>query len=220
MRLFVIFLFVSLFGYCQGDTIGYVLSNGITGIYSRGLTVQYTLSYNGDNMVRYGGFSLNSVTIYSLVYGDKLVGNEFNQRTNIGDNNLFINHIYGHSLVRGILGENSIGVGYIYRFKYFSLSYGSLYQMTDNRVRGDIEIFRHSLRFKFKYRIGYFGISGEYYYQPNMVNIGDVIISGNIRVNIFQGKRVSLTMSDNFSYRSLSNVRLIHNILFGISINR
>lgn len=223
MRLLIIFLFVSVFGYCQEggsfDTIIINSSNSITGQYSRVSSVQYTLSYLGDNTITRKGISLNSVTNYSLVYGDKLVGNEFQQRTNIGDNNFFINHIYNYSLVRGIVNENSFGIGYIYRFNNISLSYGSLYQNTDNRLLPDKEIYRHSFRVKFKYRFGYIGMMGEYYYQPNMIDMGDVIVYGNIKIILFQGKVINLNITDNLNYRSLSNVKLIHNFLFGIGFN-
>lgn len=223
MRLLIIFLFVSVLGYCQDDndvdTVRVISSNSLTGIYSRTSSVQYTLTYLGDNTITMKTISLNSVTNYSLVYGDKLVGNEFQQRTNIGDNNFFINHIYNNSLVRGIVNENSFGVGYIYRFNNFSLSYGSLYQSTDNRLTPDKEIYRHSFRVKVKYRVGYIGMMGEYYYQPNMIDMGDVIIYGNMRITLFQGKLINLTITDNLNYRSLSDVKLIHNFLFGIGFN-
>lgn len=48
---------------------------------------------------------------------------------------------------------------------------------------------------------------------------GDVIIYGNTKISLFQNRGVNLTISDNINYRSLSTVKLIHSLMFGIGFN-
>jgi hypothetical protein len=220
---FLFIILISFIGYGQDtlelDSVVMVSSNNITGQYSRTSGVQYTLSYQGDNSITRKSFSLNTATSYSLVYGGKVIGNELQEKTNISYKNFFVIHVYNHSLTRGITNDNSFGIGYIYKFKYLSLSYGSLYQNTVYLNVPHNEVFRHSFRVKFKYRTKHFGIVNEYYYQPNMFSTGDVIIYGNTKISLFQNRRVNFTINDNINYRSLSKVKLIHSLMFGIGFN-
>ena len=223
MRLLVILLFFSLFGYGQDtlqlDSIVMNSSNSITGQYLKNSGTQFNLTYLGDNTITKKHITFNTNTSYSLMYSNKIIGNDFQEKTNITYKDFFIIHVYNHSLTRNITNDNSYGIGVIKKFKDWSLSYGSLYQNTNYLMIPHKEVFRHSIRLKIKYTFKHIGFKCEYYYQPNMLSMDDVIIYGVTKVSLFQNKKINFTISDNINYRSLSSVKLIHSLMLGIGFN-
>ena len=202
------------------DTITiYTYNNSINGMYSENPNKQINLGFNGDNSVVKGNKNLNSNTNYSLGYTTKINNSELLQKTNISYYNLFMSHIFNHSLARGIKYNNLIGIGYGHKWKYLSLSYAS---MCENIIYNELptkNLFRHSVRCKFKYEHDLFSISTEYYYQPNMVKINDVVVYGTTKISLLKKNKLSFTITDIVNYRSLNTVKLMHSINLGISYN-
>lgn len=202
------------------DTITiYTYNNTINGMYSQNANKQINLGFNGDNSIVRGNKNLNLNTNYSLTYTTKITNNELLQKTNIGYYDFFMSHIFNHSLASGIKYDNLIGIGYGHKWKYLSLSYAS---MCENIIYDELptkNLFRHSVRCKFKYEHDLFSISTEYYYQPNMVKINDVVVYGATKISLLQNSKLSFTITDIVNYRSLNTVKLMHSINLGISYN-
>ena len=204
----------------QSDTITiYTYNNSINGMYTKNTNNQINIGFNGDNSIVKGYKNFNSNTNYNLGYTTKIINSELLQKTNIGYHDLFISHIFNHSLARGIKYNNLIGVGYGHKWGDFSLSYAS---MCENVIYTELptkNLFRHSVRCKFKYEHDLFSISTEYYYQPNMVKINDVVVYGTTKISLLKKNKLSFTITDIVNYRSLNTVKLMHSINLGISYN-
>ena len=78
---------------------------------------------------------------------------------------------------------------------------------------------RNSLRLKIKYAGKNIKVSTEYYYQPNFKNIKDCIVYGNTKISLFPEKSLNFIIQDAINYRSISSVKMLHNITFGIGYN-
>jgi len=221
MRIILLFLLLPLFSFGQKDTLVVSLDNGLTSVYNKNSNNngQVNLAFNGDNMLALNKFKINSNTNYSLAFQDFINSNEFIQKTNIGYSNFFLSHVYNYSLVRSIYSDNSFGVGYgikkIFGKFTFSLSYAILYQNIKSS-KSNIEMARSSLRLKIKYPGKHINISTEYYYQPNWKNINDCIVYGNTKITFFPEKSLNFIVQDAINYRSLSSIKMLHNITFGI----
>ena len=147
------------------------------------------------------------------------ISNEWQQKSNLNYKNFFILHVFNYSLVRKISNDNSIGIGISKWWKYGSISYAAIYQKIDYETKSNIELFRHSIRLKLKYENSFIGISYEYYFQPNVILLKDNIIYGNIKLSLFNKKKINLSISDIVNYRSISNVKMIHTLYLGIGFN-
>lgn len=190
------------------DTIRYNLSNTLSGMY---LNKQTNISYTADNSIKYKKLSIGSNTQYTLGYLNQITSNELLQKTNVAYDNLFLLYILNHSYTRKINAEQSVGIGYVYWWKYVSLSYACL-------VLHNTEFnYRHSFRYKTIYEHNLFKLNIEYYFQPNMRNTNDLIIYGNTKVTLLPKNKFSFTVSDNINYRSLNTIKMIHTINFGIT---
>jgi hypothetical protein len=188
-------------------------------MYTENTNNQINIGFNGDNSVVKGYKNFNSNTNYNLGYTTKIINSELLQKTNVGYHDFFLSHIFNHSLTRGIKYNNLIGVGYGHKWKYLSLSYAS---MCENIIYIELptkNLFRHSVRCKFKYEHELFSIVTEYYYQPNMVKLNDVVVYGSTKISLLQKNKLSFTITDVINYRSLNTIKLMHSINLGISYN-
>jgi hypothetical protein len=188
-------------------------------MYTENTNNQINIGFNGDNSVVKGYKNFNSNTNYNLGYTTKIINSELLQKTNVGYHDFFLSHIFNHSLTRGIKYNNLIGVGYGHKWKYLSLSYAS---MCENIIYIELptkNLFRHSVRCKFKYEHELFSIVTEYYYQPNMVKLNDVVVYGSTKISLLQKNKLSFTITDVINYRSINTVRLMHSINLGITYN-
>jgi hypothetical protein len=214
--IFIFFVLLRLYGNCQ-DTTKFNLNNGISIIYNKSNIPLYNFTYSGDNSLYNDRYSISTNTTYNYQYNIKPIFNEWQQKTNIEYKNFFIIHVFNHSLSRKISFDNSFGLGLGKWYKYGSISYAILYQRTNYSIDSITEIYRHSIRIKGKYDKKTYALNFEYYYQPNVINLNDNIIYGNIKLILLNQKRINFTISHNLNYRSLSTVKLIHNLSLGIN---
>ena len=219
-----LFILITLNILSQTDTIKKKsiinYSNTASGIYVNNNDIkELNLNFNGYNSFVKGNKSLNNNSTYSFRYNTKIHNNELLVKTNIGYNNFFISHIFNHSLLRNIKYDNYLGIGYNHKWKNISLSYAFMYEnIIDNELLVK-NLYRHSVRFKFKYEHNLFSIIAEYYYQPNMIELEDVVIYGSTKINLFKKNKLSFSIVDNINYKNTSNIKLIHSIGIGISYN-
>lgn len=199
------------------DSIRVSSGNSFTGMYNNGSGSQFNIS--GDNSISNKYISFGTNTTYSVGYNKKIITNEWQQKTNLSYNNLFVSHIFNYSLSRGIINDNSIGVGIGKWWKYCSITYAIIYQNTKYQTVSYKESIRHSTRFKLKYENKRFVVSCEYYYQPNVMDFKDNIVYGNLKLITNKNKKVNVSIVDIINYRSFSTVKLIHTITLGLNIN-
>jgi hypothetical protein len=209
MKIFIFLYFILLNFHLIGqdallfDSIKMNSSNMISGMYNNNSSI-FNCIISGDNGIKKNRFTLSTNTAYNLQFNNKIISNELQQKTNFDYENFFLIHVFNHSMTRKIMYDNSYGIGIGKRWKFFSISYATLYQKTTYNNYTYIEVFRHSLRIKSKYSGKKFSISYEYYYQPNFKNIKDNIIYGNIKISLVDNKRINYSISDNINYRSFS----------------
>lgn len=221
MKFFLFILIINCsFLYSQDstsvDSISLISTNTISGMYMYNNNPLYTISYYGDNGIEKKSLKFSTNTVYSYQYNLEPISNEWQQKSNLNYKNFFILHVFNYSLVRSISNDNSIGIGISKWWKYGSISYAAIYQKIDYVIKPNIELFRHSIRIKLKYDNSFIGISYEYYLQPNIILFKDNIIYGNLRLSLFNNRKVNLTISDIVNYRSISNVKMIHTLFLGI----
>lgn len=197
----------------------YNYNNTVSGMYIDNSIKQINVNFTGDNSITKGEKSFNSNTSYSYAYTTEVVNNELLQKTNIGNERFFISHIFNHSLTRNIKYDNFFGVGYGFKWKHLSLSYASMYENTIYNQKSSVDVFRHSVRVKVKYNNKLISLVTEYYYQPNMVKLNDVVVYGSTKISLLQKNKLSFSITDVVSYRSLNKVKLMHTIGVGISYN-
>jgi len=207
-------LLVPFFTFSQLDSVKYNLSNSISGSTTSN-TKQTNFTFSGDNTLKYKTHSIANTTNYSLSWVSSKIAEEFSHKSNFTKGKWFSLYMFTHSLTRKIEYDNSIGVGYIHWWKDISLSYGVLGERTIYTSSPNINVLRHSLRSKLILK----WITLEYYYQPNIVKLSDVIITGNTKVTLFQGKKIGLVVSDVVNYRSTSTTKLIHSTSLSINFN-
>jgi hypothetical protein len=216
------FLMISFTSLSQKDTIKFVLDNNINGSYTKygDNTNIVNVGFIGDNSVNYKKIKLNTTSNYSISFRDTIIANEFIEKTNIGYNNLFISSFYTSSFVRSVKNDNSFGLGYGRKILILntdiSISYAILYQKTLYRNGSVLQVNRNSFRTKIKYDGDKIGFSSELYYQPNLKLINDYIIYGNIKLVFLPKNKLNIVMQDAVNYISRSDVRMIHNLTFGI----
>jgi len=200
------------------------LDNNLTGIVSNSKTNSFGLNFTSNNGVEIGKFGLNLTTSYSNRFNTKLYENELINRTNVEyDNikwNLFISHQFSYSLLRKINSDNLVGAGFGFKinnidYSKISISYAIMYQNINNLITEDKYYWRHSIRTKFKFEREAFNLSFEYFYQPNITNFQDFIILGQTKLSLFSNKPFSLIIQDVLNYRSISDVKMVHNLTIG-----
>ena len=200
------------------------LDNNFTGILSTNKTTTFGFNYIGSNSIYIKKISYDFSTNYSIRFSPTLKENEFNQRQNIGYESkkwdLFVTHQYNYSLIRQISSDNWLGVGgglkFNYRWGKLSVSYATIYQNSKYFVNTPEYMFRHSLRTKLKLEKKNISFYSEYFFQPNVSNLDDIIIYGNSKISLFTNKSVNLIIQDVLNYRSKSEVKMIHNISIGV----
>ena len=212
-KLLLLLLIISNLSYSQ-DTIKYNLSNTVSGTYASN-TKQTNTTLSGTNNFTYGKYMLFNTSNYSGSWVTKKIAEEISHKSNLTYGKVFALYMFTHSLTRNILYDNSFGFGYIHWWDYVSLSYGVLYENTIYTSTPTIHVFRHSLRGKVLYNNI---LTLEYYYQPNVIKLDDIILTGTAKLVLFQGKKVGLTITDIINYRSLSTTKLIHSATLGLTI--
>ncbi len=213
--IFIVLLSFNL--YSQKDTtIKLNLDNNISFIYSNPNNInQYGTSYNGTNSIGKNNVTFLTNSNYSLNFTNKIIGHDWLQKTNISYKRVFISHVFNYSLSRHIETDNAIGCGIGFKYKIISLSYALMYQNTNYIDKPIKEVLRHSVRLKLKLQKKLFNFTTEYYYQPNINNINDVIIYGNTKITLYPQNKINFIIQDAMNYRSLSNIKLIHNFTVG-----
>ena len=221
MKIIITILFLTLIkiGFCSDkDTLKYSFSNDFGYLYSN----SHSISYVGDNVLNKKKYQFSIHTSYSYSNTNSQVDqNEFLNKTSFSYNGFFINHISNISYRRKIRNENFLGIGYVYKFKKqpMSLSYAALGQYRQYYYDSIEYKIRHSLRFKFKFKLKFANISFECYYQPNFLNMNDYIIYGHAKIIFFEQKKLSLSLSENINYQSLSSVKMVHSFSVGLGFN-
>ena len=202
------------------------LDNNLTGIYSQNKSgTQLGLNFVGNNSYQKNKFALDLSTNYSIRLNPELSENEFIQRLNLGYNrdhfDIFSTYQFNYSYTRNIISDNWIGVGGGLKKKFSfgkaSISYAFIYENLNYSNQLTSEILRHSLRIKLKLEKKIIGFSTEYYYQPSINNFEDYIIYGSSKLTLFPAKSISLIFQDIINYRSISDVKMIHNLTIGCS---
>lgn len=200
------------------------LDNSLTGLYNSSKSTQFGFNFIGNNSLDINKkMSFDLVTNYQTRFSPELTDNEFIQRVNIGHSeqywDVFTTYQFNYSLVRGIQSNNWIGVGGGLKKKFekfkISLSYAVLY---DNKITIEMtETFRHSVRPKIKIDGKLISLTSEYFYQPSFNNFNDYIVYGNTKLLLFPQKKVNFVIQDILNYRSISEVKMIHSLTFGLN---
>jgi len=196
------------------DTLEQISSNSIGGS-AVSNTKQINFTANGDNSLKYKTYTLSNLTNYSVSWVDKKVAEEISSKTNFTHGKWFCLYMFTHSLTRKITYDNSIGVGYVHWWENTSVSYGVIYAQTIYVTQPTLNVFRHSVRAKATYK----WLALEYYIQPNVTNIHDIIITGYTKINLFRGKKIGLSVVDAVNFRSTSTTKLIHTISLTVDLN-
>ena len=220
----LIFILFSIKSYAQTEIS---LDNSLSGSLNQGKTGNIiSVNFTGNNSFDFGkNIALDLGTNYNIQYTPELSQNELIQKVNLGYNkehwDLFTTYQYNYSLVRGIQADNWLGIGGGIKEKFSwgkaSLSYAFLYQNTDYMINPNTNKLRHSIRAKIKIDKKKFGITTEYYYQPNIEDINDCIIYGTTKLVFFPSKPLNFIIQDQMNFRSVSDVKMINNLTFGIA---
>jgi len=221
MRILIIFLLLSFNLLSQVDL---KLDNNLTGILSTTNTTTFGFNYVGNNSVDIKKISIDLSTLYAIRFSPALKENEFVQRQNVGYErekwDLFVTHQYNYSLIRKIEADNWLGVGGGLKFRYswgkISFSYATIYQSSDYFDLDRESLFRHSLRTKIKVDKKNISFSSEYFFQPNISDLNDMIIYGTTKISLFTSKPFNFVIQDVVNYRNTSSIKLVHNLSLGV----
>jgi hypothetical protein len=213
-----------LFSQDKKDSTLLSFENGITSVVTNNNNEsQFACSYSGNNSITKNKFSFNTTSNYSLFYNNSLINNDLLQKTNLSYSRFFVSNVFNYSLSRKIQSDNSIGIGLgykkIYKAFYFGISYALMYSKTDYFLKPTTELARHSLRLKFKINTKILNINTEYYYQPNCISFKDYIIYGNTKIIFYPKNKLNFIIQNALNFRSLSNIKMINSVTFGISYN-
>lgn len=204
------------------DTVKVSLDNNVNGAYTKYSDNSniVNVGFVGDNSVSYRSFKLSSSSNYALSFRDTIMANELVEKTNIGYGDVFLSNVYNHSFVRSIKNDNSFGIGYGKKFSIkkteLSISYAVLYQKTVYESGVAARIERNSFRAKIKYEGDLVGFSTELYYQPSFRSFDDYIVYGNAKLVLLPKRRLNFILQDAVNYISKSEVRMLHNLAFGV----
>lgn len=202
------------------------LDNNLTGMYSNSTTgTQFGLNFIGNNSIDIKKLNIDVGTNYSTRFNPKISENELIQRLNIGYEkerwDIFGTYQYNYSLIRKINADSWFGLGGGLKKKFsfgkISLSYAFIYERISYDDKPSDEILRNSLRLKIKIEKSLFGFSSEYYFQPSIILFEDQIIYGTTKIILFPKRQLNFIIQDVVNYRSNSDVKLIHNLTFGVS---
>ena len=223
--LLLIFLMLPVLASSQDtikDTVKVSLDNNINGAYTKFSNNSniVNVGFVGDNSVSYKKFKLSSSSNYSLSFRDTILANELVEKTNAGYADFFLSNVYTQSLVRSVRNDNAFGIGYGKKLSIknldLSLSYAILYQKTFYNNGTTKQVGRNSFRTKLKYDGNLIGFSTEFYYQPNFESMKDYIVYGNAKLIFLPKKRLNFILQDAINYISKSEVRMLHNLAFGV----
>lgn len=203
------------------------LDNSLSGSLNQGKSGNIIgVNFTGNNSFDFGKhIALDLGTNYNVQYTPELSQNELIQKVNLGYNkehwDLFTTYQYNYSLVRNIQADNWLGIGGGIKEKFdwgkASLSYAFLYQNTDYMFNPNTNKLRHSIRAKVKIDKKLFSLSTEYYYQPNIEDVKDYIVYGTAKLTLLTGKPINFIIQDQMNFRSISDVKMINNLTFGVS---
>ena len=220
----LLFVLLSIKIYAQTEIS---LDNSLSGSLNQGKSGNIiSVNLTGNNSFDFGKhIALDLGTNYNTQYTPDLTQNELIQKANFGYNkehwDLFTTYQYNYSLVRNIQADNWLGVGGGIKEKFnwgkASLSYAFLYQNTDYMYNPTTNKLRHSIRAKIKIDKKLFSLSTEYYYQPNIEDVKDYIVYGTTKLTLLTGKPVNFIIQDQMNFRSISDVKMINNLTFGVS---
>ena len=203
------------------------LDNNITGIYSKstkGLIIGS--NYVGNNSFDFNKkLSLDLVTSYSIRTSQQITENELIQRQVLDYHkesfDVFVFHQYNYSLLRKISADNQVGIGFGIKKSTdqskISLSYATLYQNQEFFDNTITLFLRNSLRLKIKYQTKSIGFSTEIFYQPRFISFEDYIILSSTKITFLPTKKWNIVLQDVINYRSVSEVKMIHNLTIGAS---
>ena len=220
----IVLLILTVKSYAQTEIS---LDNSLSGSLNQGKSGNIIgVNFTGNNSFDFGKhIALDLGTNYNTQYTPELTQNELIQKVNLGYNkehwDLFTTYQYNYSLVRSIQSDNWLGIGGGIKEKFSwgkaSLSYAFLYQNTDYMLNPSTNKLRHSIRAKIKIEKKKFGITTEYYYQPNIKDFNDCIIYGTTKLTLFPTKPFNFIIQDQMNFRSISDVRMMNNLTFGIA---
>ena len=201
------------------------LDNNITGIYSKSIKGSIIGSnYVGNNSFDFNKkLSLDLVTSYSIRTSQQITENELIQRQVLDYHkenfDFFVFHQYNYSLLRKISADNQVGIGLGLKKSKdqskVSLSYAILYQDQEFFDNTGTLFLRNSLRLKIKYQTTTIGFSTEIFYQPRFILLDDYIILSSTKITFLPTKKWNIILQDVINYRSISEVRTIHNLTIG-----
>lgn len=219
----LILILLPIFSFSQREIN---LDNNLTGMYSNYTTgTQFGLNFVGNNSIDVKRLNIDIGTNYSTRFNPKISENELIQRLNLGYEkekwDLFGTYQYNYSLIRNIDADSWFGLGGGLKKNFscgkISLSYAFIYESITYADKPSVDILRNSLRFKIKIEKSLFGFSSEYYFQPSIILFEDQIIYGTTKITLFPKKQLNFIIQDVVNYRSNSDVKLIHNLTFGVS---
>ena len=209
----------------QKDTVRYSLDNNINGSFVKYSDKSFMASAGvlGDNSLSYKKFKLSSSTNYVMSFRDTVTSSELLEKLNIGFGDFFFSDVYSKSMARSIRNDNSFGLGYGKKKEFgkasIAMSYAVLYQSTYYMDGSMKSLARNSIRARGKYEGDKIGFSAEIYYQPSFASMTDYIVYGSARLVFFPKNRVNFIVQDVLNYISTSEVRMLHNLNFGVGFS-
>jgi hypothetical protein len=204
------------------DTLKLSLDENITCLYSKsdGAQKNFDAGIAGENGFEYRRFRVSTATNYSISFGSSITSSELIEKTSLDRDNFFILHVFNHSIIRKIKNDNTFGIGYgikkSFRKLDCSISYAMLYQVTNYYDMPSNDIYRNSFRLKLKMNGDAMGLSTEYYYQPSLNSFKDYITYVNSKIVLLPNNKLNFIIQDVINYRSKNQIRMIHNLTFGI----
>ncbi len=228
MKKIIVSLYLALASFsapAQKDTVKYSLENNINGSFVKYSDNSFMANSGvlGDNSLSYRGFKLASSTNYVMSFKDTVTSSELLEKLNVGFGDFFFSDVYSKSMARSISNDNSFGLGYGKKKELgkasIAMSYAVLYQITYYMDGSMKSLTRNSIRTKGKYDGEKVGFSAEVYYQPSFSSMKDYIVYGSARLVFFPKNRVSFIVQDALNYISTSEVRMLHNLNFGVGFS-
>jgi len=193
--------------------------------YQNGSNKTQTFALITNNQLEYKRIAIVNNLNYTLLYNPKMAQNEFAEKFTISYSkrkyNFFTIYQYNHSLVRKIENNNLMGVGFgmrdsILGFK-LNLSYAILNEYITFQNQAVKNNIRNSFRLKLSKENKRFGISSEYFFQPNVLNFSDYTFYGTTKL-IFKIKDAfSFNISDLYNFFNNSTTPVIHNFTVGFA---
>lgn len=193
--------------------------------YQNGSNKTQTFALITNNQLEYKRITLVNNLNYTLLYNPKMAQNEFAEKFTISYSkrkfNIFTIYQYNHSLVRKIENNNLMGIGFgvrdsILGFKV-NVSYAILNEyitFIDQAVKNNI---RNSFRLKLNKENKRFGISSEYFFQPNILNFNDYTFYGTTKLTFKIKDAFSFNISDLYNFFNNSTTPVIHNFTVGFA---